>query len=229
MIPQNYNTRSEYDQHMLKMYHSPVWVQNDKTRTHFDLDLQKQMSTNKNRFIPQQSQPFVARDTAGQQPWDGFKNVMAVKEGYAGNAYCNTERTTFDLDMNKSFNTLGNRMNGQQPWGEFVNLEQTARAPYGCPDMPMPSGPGRMPMPSGPGRMPMPSGPGRMPMPSGPGRMPMPSGPGRMPMPSGPGRMPMPSGPGRMPMPSGPAPHRGGRHPVPMEPTKRRNEGVSTR
>jgi hypothetical protein len=175
MNPQNYNTRSEYDKYMLKTYHSPVWVQNNTTRSHFDLDLQQEMVTNTNRFIPQQSQPFVARDTAGQKPWDGFNNVMDVKEDYAGNAICNTERTTFDLDMHKSFNTLGNRMNSRKPWREFVNLEQTARAPYGCPDMPIPSGPGRMP--SGPGSMPpMPPGPGSMPpMPPGPGRMsPMP-------------------------------------------------------
>lgn len=40
-------TRSEYDNNMLKMYHSPPWVEDKNTRTEFDLDLQN----NSNNYL----------------------------------------------------------------------------------------------------------------------------------------------------------------------------------
>ena len=77
--PQNYNSRSAYDQHMLKNYHSPVWVQNGNTRTNYDLDLQQQYLTGKDRYIPNFSNNFTSRENQGQAPWNSFNNVMVTQ------------------------------------------------------------------------------------------------------------------------------------------------------
>ena len=134
---QNYNTRSVYDEHMLKMYHSPVWVQNEKTsRTMYDLDLQKQYLNNTQRYVPNFPDNFKVRETVGQAPWNSFNNVM-VKEGYAGNALCNTPRSMFDIDMNNTYNTIGSnhRVVGNAPWSNFNNLgSQGNKVQFLCSD-----------------------------------------------------------------------------------------------
>ena len=122
--PQNYNSRSAYDQHMLNIYHSPVWEQNDNTRTNYDLDLQQQYLTGKNRYIPNFSNNFTSRENQGQPPWNSFNNVMVTQENYAGNALCHSPRTQFDVDMLKTYNTIGSteRVVQQAPWNLFDNL-----------------------------------------------------------------------------------------------------------
>ena len=137
---QNYNTRSAYDEHMLKIYHSPVWAQNDSTRTMYDLDLQKQYLTNKQRYVPNFPDNFRVRESAGKAPWDSFNNVM-VKEGYAGNAACNAPRTMFDIDMINTYDTIGSNQRVVQnaPWNRFDNLNSEGnKVQYLCSkNMPM--------------------------------------------------------------------------------------------
>jgi hypothetical protein len=101
---------------MLKTYHSPVWDQNEKTRTMYDVDLQKQYLNNTQRYVPNFPDNFKVREA----PWNSFNNVM-LKEGYAGNALYNTPRTMFDVGMN---NTIGSnhRVVGNTPWSNFNNL-----------------------------------------------------------------------------------------------------------
>lgn len=105
---------------MLKTYHSPVWDQNEKTRTMYDVDLQKQYLNNTQRYVPNFPDNFKVRETIGQSPWNSFNNVM-LKEGYAGNALYNTPRTMFDVGMN---NTIGSnhRVVGNTQWSNFNNL-----------------------------------------------------------------------------------------------------------
>ena len=199
---QNYTTRSAYDEHMLKMYHSPVWAQNEKTRTLYDLDLQKQYLNNTQRYVPNFPDNFKVRETVGQAPWNSFNNVM-VKEGYAGNALCNTPRTMFDVDMINTYNTIGSnhRVVGNAPWSNFNNLDsQGNKVQFLCSsNVPMHHG-GSAPMHHG-------------------GSAPMHHG-GSAPMHRG-GSAPMHRG-GSAPM------HRGGRHPAGGR-GRGMDDGVSTR
>lgn len=128
---QMFNSRSDYDKHMLQMFHSPVWVQDVNTRSQFDLNLQNEFVTNKNRFIPEFSQDFVSRNNGGQKPWNSFSNVM-VQENYPGNALCNTQRSLFDINMHHTFNTLPKRDNHTPPWSNFSNLQQGGPASSLC-------------------------------------------------------------------------------------------------
>jgi hypothetical protein len=146
---QNYDSRSAYDQHMLKIYHSPVWEQNDHTRTHYDLDLQNQYLTNKNRFIPNFPNNFQYRDNQGKAPWDSFNNVMVTKENYAGNAQCNAPRTQFDIDMIHTYDTIGptQRVVQQAPWNLFDNLSSEGnKVSYMCSQNGVMHGGGRHPV-----------------------------------------------------------------------------------
>jgi hypothetical protein len=85
---QDYNTRSEYDKHMLESHHSPVWEQNSSTRSGFDLDLQKRFNTTNKR--------------GGKISWnDDFGNIVVEKF-----APLTGFRTSYDMDMDKMFNTI---------------------------------------------------------------------------------------------------------------------------
>lgn len=103
---QNYDSRSGYEQNMQRKYHSPVWEQNVNTRTQYDLDLQNQYLSAKDRYIPNFPANFKPRENQGQAPWKSFDNVMTIKENYAGNALCHTPRTQYDLDMIQSFDCM---------------------------------------------------------------------------------------------------------------------------
>ena len=100
----NYNTDAEYDEYMKKtMYHSPPWVQNKNTRTHYDLDMQKEFGSN-------------LSDRKFKKPWNSFNNVLEVKsvekfEPLSG------FRTQYDLDMQKACD-----QNNQNPIDDFNNL-----------------------------------------------------------------------------------------------------------
>jgi hypothetical protein len=99
---QNYNSSDEYDQQMLQSYHSYPWVENLKTRSQFDLDLQMMYAANVDRN--------------NQKPWDGsFGNIsvdnMPAKEGFEP---LYGFRTQYDMDLQSEFN-----QNEQSPYSQF--------------------------------------------------------------------------------------------------------------
>ena len=102
----NYNTHPEYDKHMKNTYHSPPWVENASTRTHFDLDLQKKFGTHLSK-------------RKNKLPWDAFNNVLegSVEKYEPLSGF----RSQYDLDMQNAFDQNVNNDN-QNPIGDFDNV-----------------------------------------------------------------------------------------------------------
>lgn len=109
----NYDSRSIYEQNILTSYHSPVWLQNDNTRTQYDLNLQNQYLSSKDRYIPEFYTNFKPRGNQDQSTCKTFDNNI-VKENYAGNALCNAPRTQYDLDMIQTFDHMYSNENALQ-------------------------------------------------------------------------------------------------------------------
>jgi len=98
----NYNTHPEYNKHMKNTYHSPPWVENASTRTHFDLDLQKKFGTHLSK-------------RKNQLPWDAFNNVLegSVEKYEPLSGF----RTQYDLDMQNAFD-----QHNENPVLDFSNV-----------------------------------------------------------------------------------------------------------
>jgi hypothetical protein len=91
----NYNTDVEYDEYMKKtMYHSPPFGQNERTRTKYDLDMQKEFGSH------------VSSKREYKQPWNSFNNVLekSVEKFEPLSGF----RTQYDLDMQNAFNQNNN-------------------------------------------------------------------------------------------------------------------------
>lgn len=99
---QNYNSDIEYEKQMLNSYHSLPWIENDMTRSQFDLDMQKLFNEREN-----------------EKPFNMFDNVLNTKsmEKYEPEYGF---RTQFDEDMKNNFNNDRSNFNEKNAFSNVL-------------------------------------------------------------------------------------------------------------